>query len=353
MNPLQVIVRLKIGHWVQLPKQNEVSGLGNTTSELIEAETKIIGEQNVGLLDNHPDGKKGGADFSLRTMTIKSRSWEWALEDDDCVNVIHTYPAWTIEDMKHKVCVMHGVPEYTWWEDIIGKTSVWWQIATLCRMSDATVCWFKRDVEFWQEMTEGKVVCMRRGVDLDYWKVSEREDPLMHPYLFYADAPRPIKYPFALFYAVKKVQRIHHNTYLLAVVPDNQIQWTNLLTRLQIDYFTPVVLGMIMKDEVRKYYARTDILVSPTYWGLTPRTVIEAMSCGDPVICFEGDEQNPVHGLRVEDSPEKIAEGIIKLWTRMEADTEGERIKARKCAEQHWNVMDTAKNLIKTCEEVI
>lgn len=339
---------MRLVHWISYPETG-TSGFFGSASELMEAEIDLLGEPSIYVCDSMSNEK--GKEVKLHRHTLKTSSWDVA-KDPDSVNIIHTYCAYTLHDMKRRIFLSQGVPEYVWWETLKGE-SVWWQVTTLVTHCDATVCWFKRDTEFWRLMTDNKVVNLRRGVDLDFWSPGIRKDPGVHPYLLYADALRIMKYPLSLLYATKIVQSAFPYTYLKLILgePAEYIHWSNLVTELRMQHYVPFIFGLIPKDQLRQTYRDVDVVVSPCYWGLTPRTPIEAMACGTPAVCLEGDDE-PIYALRVEDSPQRMAEGIMKLWDRMRDDPEKERMKARGCAEKYWDVKDTVKGILKVCEEV-
>lgn len=345
---------MKLVHWIQTPDPKAISGMLSSFRELLEAEIGVLGIQNVGVC-NVVD-KKGGIPLNLVKRSMTTLPWEPTLHDPDTVHVIHTYPPLSLHSMKRRVFLAHGIPEYCWWDDIYKMgPPVWWQITTLVRLSDATVCWFKRDVEFWEELTDGKISTMRRGVDLSYWTPEGTKMDLygQRPMVLYADASRLIKLPFTLLFAIKKAQRVLHDTYLKMILsdPPRDIPWTNLITRLEVDHFVPVYYGPA--PDVRELFRSVDIGVSPVMWGLISRIPMELMASGTSVICLRGVDDEPIHGQRVDDTPESMANGIIKVWGRIEADPEGERIKARKLAEVTYDIRNSAKDLIKVCEDVM
>jgi len=325
-----------------------------STRELIEAEMGILGAQNVAVCDTVPSSRGGGPPMSLVRGAARVIPWDEAFRDPDAVHVIHTFTPYSLHDMKRKVFVAHGVPEYCWWDEISRKSPNWWQITTLLRLCDATVCWFHRDREFWEELSGGSIHPIRRGVDLEYWRASSYEDPLVHPYLLYADALRLVKLPFTLLFAVKKVQRVLPYTYIKLVLsdPETYIPWSNLVTGLGMEHYVPMGFGML--SDPRPMYTNADMVVSPVMWGFLSRVPLEAMACGTPIVCLSGvEDDDPIHGVRVDDTPESMASGIIHLWSRIHDDPQGEREKARKLAERHYDIRNTARELIKVCEGVM
>lgn len=326
----------------------------STIAELVEAEMKILNISNVVLCDPDPAKEKGGEYYQLRNRTTVIQPWDNVLHDPDVVHLVHTYPPKTLYGMKRKIFVAHGIPEYCWWDDLLNIAPNWWQLTTMIRLCDATITWFKRDVEFWECYGEGKVHAVRRGVDLKFWTpVGEKTEYIMRPHLLYADALRLVKLPFSLLFAVKKIQRHLNQMHMRLILtdPKQELKWSNLITSLQIEHLCPLILGVVM--DPRPIYRGVDIGISPVLWGLTSRVPVEIMASGTPVICYKGLDDSPIYGARVEDSPEDIAAGVLRLWDKIQADPEGERIKARRVAEKNWDINDMAKSIIKVCESVM
>jgi len=347
---------MKLAHWVSLPDNKGKSGLASSTSELIETEMGLLGAGNVSVCSPSPKTKKGGVIQKLRTKSVRLAPWDSVLNDPDTVHVIHTYCPYTLYDMKHKIVVTHGNAEYCWWNVVYDiAPPAWWQIVTLVRLSDAVVTWHDFDAQYWQELARGDVHVVRRGVDLNYWSPQgERLVSDVRPHLFYADAMRMRKLPFALLFAVKKIQRQLKYVQLRMIMsaPKKNIEWTNLITQLEIDAFCPLIFGLL--NDPRPTFRGADMLISPLKGGLVSRTAVETMACGTPIICFKGAAaNNPIYGQRVDDTPEGIAAGVFRLWDKIQSDPEGEQKRARGLAEREWDIKETAKSIIKICESVM
>ncbi len=347
---------MKLAHWVSLPDAKGKSGLASSTSELIEAEMELLGPGNVVVCGPNPKTKKGGMVQKLRTRSVKLAPWDSVLNDPDTVHVVHTYSPYTLHDMKRKIVLTHGNAEYCWWNVIYDVAPpAWWQIVALVRLCDAVVTWHDFDAQFWQEIARGEVHSIRRGVDLNYWSPQgEKHVADVHPNLFYADAMRMRKQPFALLFAAKKIQRqlkYAHLTMIMSM-PEKNIAWTNLITQLEIDHFCPLVFGLL--QDPRPRFRGADILISPLKGGLISRTAVETMACGTPIIAFKGAaDNNPIYGRRVDDSPEGIAAGVFSLWDEIQSDPQGASNKARGLAVREWDIKDTVKSIIKACESVM
>lgn len=347
---------MKLAHWVSFPDAKGKSGLGSSSSELIEAEMELLGPGNVFVCSPHEETKKGGMIQQLRTRSVKLAPWDSVLNDPDMVHVIHTYPPYTIHDMKRKVLIAHGNAEYCWWGTIFNiSKGAWWQIVALARACDATITWHNFDAQYWSELTRGEVHVVRRGVDLNYWSPEgEKLTSLVRPHLFYAEAMRIRKMPFAVLFAVKKIQRQLKYAHLRMIMssPEKNMAWSNLITQLEIDHFCPLIFGLL--QDPRSTFRGVDMLISPLKGGLVSRTAVETMACGTPIIAFKGaGADNPIYGRRVDDTPEGIAAGVFSLWDEIQSDPEGVLKRTRGLAVREWDIKDTAKRIIKVCESVM
>jgi D-inositol-3-phosphate glycosyltransferase len=86
--------------------------------------------------------------------------------------------------------------------------------------------------------------------------------------------------------------------------------------------------GLIKHDQLPYYYSAADVCTVPSYYESFGLVALEALACGTPVLATDvGDMKNIIRpgetGYVAEDNtPEKIAEGIVRLLSGPERDRE-------------------------------
>ena len=102
-----------------------------------------------------------------------------------------------------------------------------------------------------------------------------------------------------------------------------------------------VYAGALNQEELVKYYHDCDIFVFPSYWEGMPKALLEAMSCGCPVICSDIAPHREImqhgeNGLMVPvKSPTNLANAILKYIENPEL-RESCAINARKTIEDRF-----------------
>ena len=86
---------------------------------------------------------------------------------------------------------------------------------------------------------------------------------------------------FSIWYALKDIDKTKYNLTLIGDGKEknnlsNQINYLNLQKNVKL-------LGF--KENVYPYLKNSDLLINPSYFEGFPNVVIEALSCGIPVIC--------------------------------------------------------------------
>lgn len=127
---------------------------------------------------------------------------------------------------------------------------------------------------------------------------------------------------------------------------------------LNIDYLNESVSNKVIKligrvNDVRPYINKSRIFVLPSYHEGTPRTVLEAMAMGRPIITTDttGCRETVVEGVNgflvpVKDS-NKLAEKMIwMIEHKKEVDKMG--IESRRICEENFDVNNVNKKILKT-----
>jgi len=346
---------MKICHFVSLPTKEElekgpagVSGLTRSIRELLEAELEL--GVDAGFCNYNKE--EGGDEVELWRRTVQSKPWSWALDAD--ANVMSAMPDPDIfQRLPHRIYFLHAIPFYCFMREAEGKGHSMSLNYAMLRACEAAICWSEYEAEYYRLLTDKPVHAVTRGVDLEYWRPTKGQTFRWRPAVVSMDvATRFMKQPFTLLFAVKLAQRSipRLKVNLFALDPPMQAVWDFLVAKLNMEIIVEnMVLGMYPEPEA--VYNGADILVSPTQWGLASRVAAEALACGCPTILLEGQDDKPA-SAKCFDSPQSMADAIINLWERIEADPKGERRKAREIAENSYNVRDTAEELMQIVREL-
>jgi glycosyltransferase involved in cell wall biosynthesis len=342
---------MKICHFVSLDKKPEkgpapVSGLSRSVRELLEAELEM--GVDAGFCDYEKE--EGGEEVKLWRRTVQSKPWSWALDAD--ANMMSAIPDMAIfQRLPHPIMFLHAIPFYCFTREAEKQGVSMTLNYAMLRQCEAAVCWSGYEAEYYRLLSEKPVHVLTRGVDLDYWSPQKGQEFRWHPSVTAMDVGyRFMKQPFTLLFAAKLAQRRlpRLKLNLFGLEPKTQATWDTLVAKLNMEIIVEnMVFGLW--PEPREIYCGSDILVSPTQWGLASRVAAEALACGCPMILLEGQEDKPA-SAKCQDSPGSMADAIVSLWERIEADPEGERKKARQIAEEHYGVKQTVRELIKIVE---
>lgn len=339
---------MRLIHWCDRLREPGISGMKNTVMELVEAELEL--GIDAGLCD--PSFPEGGAEVSLRRRKVNIKPWTWAT-DRDSVSMLSSRMPKIFYDLPHTVFIAHGMPEYVFQ----AKENLVTAALNYPIFCDATVCWSKREAEFWKALAldrEVRVEYVERGVDLTYWKPEgDKYDFEFHPQIGFLEVPRGVKSPlswlFALRYAQERVKTLRGQWG--AIDEAEKLTWMMLLTKLNLDaIIESFIVGV--HPEVWKIYRGIDILFCPIVGGHISRVGVEALACGSSVIILEGSDEK-VASAKCRDSPMSISDAIVSLWDKIREDPKKAREDARGIAEKHYDMKDTAKFFVKLAEELI
>lgn len=346
---------MKICHFVSLPKKEElekglpgVSGLTRSIRELLEAELEAGVDAGVCNYQNEP----GGDAVKLWGQTVQSKPWSWALDAD--ANVMSAIPPLGLfQRLPRKVALLHAIPFYCFMKEAGGRGASMTAVYTLLRKCEAALCWSEYEAEYYRLLSEKPVHVLTRGVDLEYWSPQKGQKFRWHPCAVGMDVGRMmLKQPFTLLFAVKQAQRRipQLKLNLFALEKEKQAVWDFLVAKLNMEIIVEnMVFGLW--PEPREIYNGADMLVSPAQWGLVSRVAAEALACGCPTILLEGQDDKPA-SAKCFDSPLSMSDAIVDLWERIESDPKGEKRKARQIAETHYNIKNTASELVELIKEL-
>ena len=337
---------MKVAHWLHVAG---VSGLKASALSFFIKERDLGFE--TGICSPDEKYREGGERLDLgRAGSTVLKPWSWAMAED-AVNLFHQDLPSVVGKLRNRVFPAHGNPLYCYYshylenDDALGFSL---HIAELC---DLTLVWNRMHIQYWSEfIPKEKIRFVRSGVDLDLWNPEgQKSEFRRHPTLLYADAVRtgsiPLKNPFNTLIALKKVAREIPTTrlQLLNVPPKKQVFWAWLVGRLHVESIVENFLVGVASN-MDRIYRGVDILVHPIQGGSISSVGCEALACGLPTIILEGEEDTHA-SMKCRNDPDSIAEAILSLWDRIQRDPEGERIRARRIAEEHYDSTRTVHQM--------
>ncbi len=343
-------------NWANL-KAGQVSGLYERVKELHKVGLQLGYDTGICSADV---AKKDGYKLvgAKGKVTFEVKPWSYS-EGDDVVNVIHSHvpDSPKFEQLKHKVILLHGSPEYCVYSEIIENRWAWSIAVDAIRECELAISWTKRHADFWRQFASdpNKVKYVHAGIDIKRWtpELPQTIKLLHHPAIVYIDMWRPmIKTPLTLLTAIKKVHKEFPTARLHLFNCDSvhQLFWQKFISKLNVA--SRLVENFKINPLAHPWhiYRAADIIVSPTTYGDISSVALEAMACGTPVVILEGDEHA---SMKCKDTADSMAEAIIHLWMKMQKDEKKVRKKARKIITKNYNVADTVKGMAVLYERLL
>lgn len=344
------------------------SGMMRQVADLVRAEQRLGLDSGVVCTteaNRYGVGKDGK---QLEAFGVKLSTWKWAyeLERKDTVHVIHSHPPANLATMENSVVVLHGTPEHVVFRQLWSRTHSshipWTTSVNLIQMADIAVTLVPRHKQYWDAFAhKDNVVAIEGGVDVDEFRPewllsdSEREEyarknvlPVFpfsaKPAVFNCESPYEIKVPTVVLIAIKEVvKRLPSARLSIINLKGVEGFWMDFVRKGYIDMYC----DMFLADKVcflETYYRGAHVYASPVLMGDMSRCGMEALACGAPVVAVKADE-NPVNGWSAPHNPSDFADKIVQIYGELQDDERKVREKARKLAEDHFNINTTVKQL--------
>lgn len=321
--------------------------------EMYEAEL----EMGIDAAIMDPDAPAGGTDIPTHRRGLdKSKPWTWSYEQKATLNVLSSTIPDIFPELPHPILIAHGMPDYCVYSELVEGYNAFQTTMEMLRICEASICWSQKEASFWRIASDKPTHYLERGCDLKYWVI---DGPAIkfryHPVIVYAEVPRPVKNPLNLLVALKEVRRKYYPTKLELIGLDAKTQstWAFIIGSLGLSMGNLIEAFVVgMHDTPGHYYRGADIVFSSVQGGLMSRVGVESLACGVPTIITEGCPEK-IASAKCEDTPEKIAETIIKLYEAKLANPDKLKKEARQIAEQHYDIIDTVKGLVKIGEGLI
>jgi len=358
-------IDLRIAHWCSWAPH--VSGMYETTKELIMAENKIEGVL-AGLCETPGMGEspqrvkqcaEGGRVDPMHPQ-FRSQGWGWAMKFAD-IHMIHATRLKNIGELKPRAFFIHGTVENCLQIELRpnDRSASFSSAGGYIINSDVTFVVNERSRRFWSQFDYSgeKVHRVNKGIDLDWWKrTSTRQDLDGEPSVLYGEIWRDIKHPLHLFYAVNEIYKenpdIRMNVWGCNM---KRAFWVNIFNTLRFDEFLGKrgIKGIV--DYPEHYYTRGDVLVSPSLHGDVTRVHQEAMACGCPTICWDTDqfkESHPYKYARAFDIDD-LAQKIMEVYDEVLDDREQVVRQCRNLAEKYFDINLEAQQIVQVLRDVV
>jgi len=203
----------------------------------------------------------------------------------------------------------------------------------------------------------GKIFIVPMGVDVSLFKLKEKQEKRNRVQLLFVGRLSIAKGIVYLIKALPVIISKFPETKLAIIgLGQEKSKFEKLVDKLNLRQNVDF-LGGIDNQKLPKYYQEADIFVLPSLTEGTPVTVLEAMSCGCPVVATKVGGlpsliKNKKNGLLVNvKSSTEISRAVIRILS--ENDLRDKIIReARKTVEERYNwpiIVNRFKNIYKTC----
>lgn len=344
------VIDLTIAHWCLWGPGR--SGMYETVKELILAENKIPGVM-AGLVN--PESEKGGESDGW----ITSQSHGWAYETAD-VNVIHWYISGYGGRLKPAVFMIHGTPEACLQAE--PKSGSFTAALNNIPKYDATIVMSRRHEAFWKkyDATGSKIYYVPKGIDLTRWTPKGMYMELDGaPKIVYGEVWRGvgIKTPHLLYHALDEYYKRNDEMRFHQFGTDDS--WMKVLNRIVIQGGFTKWMGkyflagrQLFPDS---WYRGGDMTISLVIAGEPSRVQKEALACGCPTITWDTNPYPDNFGFYQAKAFDEmnLADTIDRLWSDIQSDPMGVKEKARRIAENHYDMTIMAGQVVDILRTVV
>jgi len=202
-----------------------------------------------------------------------------------------------------------------------------------------------------------KCFTIYRGIDTEFFSFKKRNSIRTIPELLFVGNIKPHKGVEDLFEALRLIDK----PVKLILCGKGEPEYIEFLKNKTQNYKVPHQIsfkGYLSPFKLLNYYQNCDIFVFPSHTEGMPRVLLEAMSCGCPVVCSDILPHkeaiiNEVNGIMVSvKSPQSLAQGILKCINNPEI-IESISINARKTIEEKFSKESEINKWTEVINQVI
>jgi glycosyltransferase involved in cell wall biosynthesis len=328
------------------------SGMFETVKELTCAINEIPGAY-AGIVDpNDPAG--GKADGFITTQ-----SHAWAI-DQATIHCSSYFMTGYACEQRPRVQLIHGTPEacYEGEKDSGSFSAVVGGLENL----DGSIVFNKRQYEFWKTFDQrGVLHCVPKGIDLDRFKPNGKRVAVKgSPIIGMGEIMRGggVKVPLIPYWAINEYYKTNEKVKLYHWGVDSGPEkciMEMMMYKARYDKFIGEYKLRGFQEFPEDWMRAVDMVLSPSLYGDPSRVNCEAMACGCPVLDFDSsfryDDSHAYMHARSLDAI-SMAECIAKIYDRIRANKEAVRNECRQIAEQHYDIRETAQQVVAILRKV-
>lgn len=201
---------------------------------------------------------------------------------------------------------------------------------------------------------------IRNGTNINHFKPSKRPDnKLPKIAVFGKHYSHQIDFAFEVFF--KLLEKVPCELVLIGAPRNNEFTFDSIINKWKDKVIklggNIELVGKVSYDEIPSVLSKQDVLLHVKYGDSCPNSVIEAMSCGVPVVCPDWGGTKELVGeagliIPVHNSWKSLPEHVDGFSNAlMEILTEGKKYKllARQRVEQNFNI----ETISKTYAEIL
>ncbi len=341
-------IDITIAHWgIFAPGR---SGMYETLKELIIAENEIPGVI-AGFVN--PEKPKGGDSDGWISVMPHS----WAVEQAT-IHVSSYFMTGYSTMQKPRVMLIHGTPEACY--EAEKESGAFISVLGALQNLDASIVMNHRQHDFWKPFDHRDTLhYVDKGIDLTrFTPTGMRIELNGEPAVGIGEVERKggVKLPLLPLWALNEYYKENEKMRLHYWGIGNERDIMDIIVnKSNFDRFLGKYRLLGWQSFPENWYRGLDMVISPSMYGDPSRVNFESMACGCPVIDWDSsarwnDTFANMHARALD--PIDMKECVAKLYDKIRADKAKVRAETRAIAEQHYDIRQTAKQIVSILRKV-
>jgi len=292
-----------------------------------ESPLKENNEVQIHLISNPKDNFLYNASFQIRTLKalrelqkefkpdiihtqhMSDLFYELIPNMPSLVTTLHTTIYGQIKGIQTSKVPFHRLERSEKWQIVLQSSLLTAERARLKNCSDYYITvsrWMKQEIQLEYPAISRRIGVIHNGVDPEIYRpqVDSNYTEAKGPIILFLSRLTAAKGIHILIKAIPLILKQYPRSMFLFAGPGPSDQWSQLLQANKIPRNRFRFLGVIPQEQMPELYSAADIYVAPTLYDNFPFRVLEAMSCGKPVVTS-----------RIGGIPEVITDGKNGLLT--------------------------------------